>query len=253
MPKVIVVGDKDTDNDTMQSQSGTTVYAGSSGGIGSANATVHGVLADQDEIDDTPSTAQLAEARQEAIDAGATDIDSDPSDDAQGAPKSGVNTPCGSLPSYPGDSYVLSPNFNLGSVSSKCIFSHRVAPQCGLSLADLVCNLKALCVNILEPLKAHYPNGFRVNNGFRTGNGVSQHCRGQAADIQWSGISNSEYLTRAQWVRANLPFDQIIMEHSAKTHSLWIHISYNRTLGRQRGKVNTMIGGRYPSGLKLYY
>lgn len=258
MPKVIVVGDKDTHNDTMQSQSGTTVNAGSSGGIGSAAAAVHGVLADMDEVDDNPSTAQLAQARAEAIAAGATDIDTPPADGSQGESRAGVNTPCGTLPSYPGDSYSLSPNFTLGSVSSKTIFPARVAAQFGISLPDIVCNLKALCVNILEPLRGHYPNGFRVNSGFRNhntvgGGNVSQHCKGQAADIQWSGISNSEYLARAQWVKANLPFDQIILEHSANTHSLWLHVSYNRSLSHQRGKVTTMIGGKYYDGLKLYY
>ena len=253
MPKVIVVGDKDTSNDTAQSQSGTTVYAGSSGGIGSASTSVHGVLADQDEVDDNPSQAQLAEARAEALAAGATDIDSDPSDSAQGAGGAGVNTPCGTLPSYPSDSYKISPNFNLGTVSSKCVYPHRISAQNGLSMAEIVCNLKGLAVNILEPLRAKYPNGFRVNSGFRRGSGKSQHLRGQACDIQWSGISNQEYLTRAKWVRDNLPFDQIILEHSARTRSCWLHISYNRALSRQRGKVNTMIGGRYPPGLKIYY
>lgn len=253
MPKVIVVGDKDTNNDTMQSQSGTTVNAGSSGGIGSASTAVHGVLADQDEVDDNPTPAQMAQARAEALAAGATDIDSDPSDTGQGEGRAGVNTPCGTIPSYPADSYQLSPNFTLGMVSSKCVFPYRVAAQCGFSLADIVCNLKSLAVNILEPLRAHYPNGFRVNSGFRIGSGASQHNRGQACDIQWQGISNQEYLARAQWVRSNLPFDQLIMEHSPNTHSIWLHVSYNRSLGKQRGDVRTMIAGRYPKGLKVYY
>lgn len=253
MPKVIVVGDKDTHNDTMQSQSGTTVYAGSSGGIGSAAASVHGVMADQDEVTDNPTPAQMAEARAEAIAGGATDIDSDPSDSGQGGQRSGVNTPCGSLPSYPGDSYQLSPNFTLGMLSSKCVFPYRVAAQGGLSLADIVCNLKALCVNILEPMRAQFPHGFRVNSGFRVGSGKSQHLRGQASDVQWAGISNQEYLVRAQWIRDHLPFDQLIMEHSPKTHSIWIHTSYNRNAAKQRGEVLTMIAGRYPKGLKVYY
>lgn len=269
MGKWMVVKDQDEDNHDTRSDSsvsshvhsdgknkvqaqGINVFVGDSGGIGSAAATVHGVLASQDEVDDNPSTTDLAAARQEAIDAGANP-DANPDDQAQGDPKAGVNTPCGTLPSYPNDSYQLSPNFTLGTVSSKCIFPYRVRAQGGLSVPDIVCNLKALSTNILEPLRAHYPNGFRVNSGFRVGSGTSQHLRGQAADIQWSGISNQEYLTRAQWVRANLPFDQIIMEHSSKTRSLWLHISYNRSLSKQRGKVNTMIGGRYPPGLKLYY
>lgn len=265
MGKWMVVKDQDNDDHDQRSTGslpahtqknkviaqGINVYVGDSGGIGSANATTNGMLADQDDVDDKP---QLSPAQQAAVDAefaaaGGDLSAGDPSDTGQGSGRQGVNTPCGTLPSYPPDSYQLSPNFTLGMVSSKCVFPYRVSAQCGLSMPDIVCNLKALCVNVLEPLRAKYPNGFRVNSGFRKGSGKSQHLRGQAADIQWAGLPTSAYLDRAKWIRDNLPFDQLIMEHGK---SIWIHVSFKRG-GPQRSDVRTMYRNRYPAGLKLYY
>lgn len=260
----MVVKDQDNDDHDQRSTSnlsahtqknkviaqGINVYVGDSGGIGSANASFNGILADSDDVDDKPTLSPEQQAQVDAEFAAAGGVDTGaPSDTTQGSGGQGSNVICGNVPSYPADNYQLSPNFNLGQLSSKCIFPYRVASQCGLSLPEVVCNLKALCTNVLEPLKARYPNGFRINSGFRRGSGRSQHYRGMAADIQWAGLANSEYLTRAQWIRDHLPFDQLIMEHG---RSIWIHVSFKRG-GPQRGQVLTMIRNDYRPGLKLYY
>lgn len=265
MGKWMVVKDQDKDDHNQRSTAnlpahtqqnkviaeGISVFVGDSGGIGSANTTINGLLADSDDVDDKPTLSPELQAQIDAEFAASGGVDDgNPSDTAQGAGRQGVSTVCGTLPSYPADSYYLSPNFTLGSVTTKCAVSgYRIKAQCGLSMADIVCNLKALSVNILEPLKAKYPNGFRVNSGFRHGSGKSQHNRGMAVDIQWAGLPTSQYLTRAQWVRDNLPFDQLIMEHGK---SIWLHISFKRG-GPQRGQVLTMIKNDYRPGLKLYY
>lgn len=263
MGKWMVVKDQDEDDHNQRSTAnlpahtqknkviaqGINVYVGDSGGIGSGNTLANGILADQDEVDDNPSTADIDAARQEAIANGANPDDDTGFDPGQAGNRAGVNTVCGTVPSYPSDSYPLSPNFTLGMLSSKAVFPHRISAQNGLSVPTLVCNLKGLCVNILEPLRVKYP-GLRINSGFRRGSGKSQHLRGMAVDIQWAGLPNSAYLDRAKWVRDNLPFDQLLMEHGK---SIWLHISYDRNKKVQRGDVRTMIGGRYPPGLKLYY
>jgi hypothetical protein len=123
----------------------------------------------------------------------------------------------------------------------------------GLSEEDIVCNLKNVAENILEPLKAKYPN-VKVNSAFRgtpslAGGKVSQHQKGEAIDIQFTGISPSGYLPIAKWIAGTLPFDQMIFEHG---NSIWLHISCKRG-GPQRKKLTTMYKGNYESGLKLYY
>lgn len=150
----------------------------------------------------------------------------------------------------PDYSLQLSPNTTLGSFSTQAVFKHTVKAQAGLTIPDIVCNLKALANNVYEKVISKYP-GARINSGFRTmTNGKSQHEKGQAMDIQWPGISNQEYLQRAKWIADNLLFDQMIFEHG---NSIWIHLSYNRTSGSQRKNIMTMKNGSYEPGLKLYY
>ncbi len=144
----------------------------------------------------------------------------------------------------------LSRNYTLGQLSINTVLSRTtIRNQNGLDCGDIICNLKAVAENILEPMRARYP-GFNINSGFRAGSGRSQHIRGQAVDLQWPGKSNREMFEAAQWAARNLPVDQLIVEHG---HRIWLHLSYNRTASRQRGKLTTMINNRYTNGLSLHY
>ena len=155
------------------------------------------------------------------------------------------------------DKFQLSSNYTVADLSSKALFKHRVVAQHGFTVAQMVCNMKALSENVLEKVNAQYP-GFRINSGFRTSTGgTSQHERGMAVDIQWPGISNKEYLARAQWIKANVTFDQLIFEHG---NSIWLHLSYdrNRVIQKtpQRGKSLTYYpkdSPKYKPGITLYY
>ena len=147
--------------------------------------------------------------------------------------------------------YRLSENFTLGQLSINAVFPHGIRAQNGLSVSQIVCNLKHLAVNILEPLKAKYPN-IRINSGFRAGSGGSQHNKGQAVDIQIPGAPASLYSEVAAWIAKNLPFDQFILEHGK---SVWLHISYNSN-GSQRGQKLTYwprSSPQYKAGLVNYY
>lgn len=146
----------------------------------------------------------------------------------------------------------ISSNYRLRDLSIGCIFAHKIKAQRGLSEEDIVCNLQNVAINILEPLKKQFPN-MRVNSGFRgtpsIPGGVSQHEKGEAVDVQFTGFSNKDYLNASNWVRENLPFDQFIFEHG---NSIWFHISCKRN-GGQRKQLLTMLNGKYESGIKLYY
>jgi len=148
-------------------------------------------------------------------------------------------------------SYRLSQNFTLRHLSLGTVFPHSVKAQGGLSLSEIVCNMKNLAINILEPLKAQYPN-IRINSGFRLGSGKSQHNKGQAVDIQIPGASAKVYTDVAAWIVKNLPYDQFILEHGK---SVWLHISYNKNGGRRmRGTYYPRKAPQYQWGvLKNYY
>lgn len=103
----------------------------------------------------------------------------------------------------------------------------------------IVDNLRALCENILQPVRDRYgpfmpTSGYRcpdVNRGIG-GSETSQHTRGQAADFEVPGVPNHELAT---WIRANLPFDQLILEcyTPGEPNSGWVHCSYDAGGGRQ--------------------
>lgn len=156
---------------------------------------------------------------------------------------------CGAGVSYDAK---ISPNFRLRDLSISATFAHKIKAQRGLSEEEIVCNLQNLAVNILEPLKAQFSN-VRINSGFRgtasVPGGVSQHEKGEAVDVQFTGFTSQQYLEASKWVKANLPFDQFIFEHG---NSIWFHISCKRA-GSQRKQLLTMYQGNYESGIKLYY
>ena len=143
-------------------------------------------------------------------------------------------------------SYKLSPRFTLNDFSQGAIFSHPIKAQQGLTVSEIVCNLKHLAINICEPIVSQFGK-FQLNSGFRVGTGRSQHCRGMAVDIQWQGISNQEYLSRAKWIAENLNCDQIILE---KGRSYWIHVSFNRS-GNRRQVLSMTGNGKFVSGLHI--
>ena len=70
----------------------------------------------------------------------------------------------------------------------------------------------------------------------------SQHTRGQACDIEVPGQST---LKLAQWIAANLEFDQVICEcyNPAKgPNSGWVHVSIVPPgMGNNRGKELSFI------------
>ncbi len=124
-----------------------------------------------------------------------------------------------------------------------------VAVQNGMTVQDVCDNLKALVVNVWVPLKQHFPDAF-MTCSFRKGgsNPTSQHPKGMACDIQYKGISKSEYYVRAQWVRDNIKFDQFLLEYKTTGTGLpWHHLSYNKA-GSNRGQVFTFMNDKNCKG-----
>lgn len=102
-----------------------------------------------------------------------------------------------------------------------------------------VVNLTLLCTKVLDPLrKAMGP--ITINSGFRCkalnaavgGVSNSQHCKGQAADINIKGdIAYGKKLFN--WIKTHVDYDQLIWEHN-KQGVYWIHVSYNKDGNRKQ-------------------
>ena len=98
--------------------------------------------------------------------------------------------------------------------------------------ADQVEKLKALCENILQPVRDHFGR-VKVTSGFRSvelceaigSSNRSQHAKAEAADFECPGVDNAEL---ADWIHKNLPYDQLILEFytPGEPNSGWIHCSW---------------------------
>ena len=92
--------------------------------------------------------------------------------------------------------------------------------------------IKVLCAEVLEKVRIALGPTI-INSGYRGeqlnkavgGSTKSQHCKGQAADIEVLGVST---LDLATWIRDNCDFDQLILEfhNPADPSSGWVHVSY---------------------------
>lgn len=127
--------------------------------------------------------------------------------------------------------------------------------------AEIIANLKALCENVLEPLRS-YANSITphkqgekegvsiiIGSGYRSpqlnshpevrGATTSQHMTGQAADIHIPDTDTGNQWF--EWMEDNLQFDQLIKERSTKTSkSFWIHVSFRKD-GNNRQQVKYLI------------
>lgn len=141
----------------------------------------------------------------------------------------------------------LSPNFTLAELTKSSTAIRRGIDN--TPSAEHIANLRQLCLNILEPIRAHYGSPVRITSGYRNaklnkaigGSATSQHCFGQAADFSVEGQSNHEV---CKWIRQNLKFDQLIYEFG---ESGWVHCSFDNTLR------NTVISASKVNGKTKYY
>jgi hypothetical protein len=96
-------------------------------------------------------------------------------------------------------------------------------------------SMKLVAEMCFEPLREWYGKPIGISSFFRSvalnravkGSPRSQHCKGQAididADIFNNGITNRDIY---QWLVDNADFDQIIWEYGDDNNPAWVHVSY---------------------------
>ena len=91
--------------------------------------------------------------------------------------------------------------------------------------------MKLLAEKVFEPLREWVGGPIKVNSFFRSpelntkigGSKTSQHCKGQAIDIDdvYGYKTNSDMY---HWIKENLSFDQMIWEFGTDTQPNWVHV-----------------------------
>jgi hypothetical protein len=107
-----------------------------------------------------------------------------------------------------------------------------------------IASMRALCLYVLEPIRAHFGVPITVSSGYRSpqvnrkigGSSTSQHMKGEAADINVWGVDTTEVF---DWIvfYSGLDFDQCIHEFGS-----WVHISYTE---RRQNRYMALNAYRY--------
>ena len=118
-------------------------------------------------------------------------------------------------------------------------------------------NMVLVAEEIFEPLRTYVGGPIKINSFYRSpelnraigGSSKSQHCKGQAIDIDdtFGKMSNAEMY---EFIKDNLDFDQMIWEFGDDKNPDWVHVSYvspadnrNRCLKayKDNGKTKYMV------------
>lgn len=140
----------------------------------------------------------------------------------------------------------LSENFTLGDLTkngSRIPRQNYVVKGIEYTPQQIVCNMKGLCENILEPIVSKYGrDSFTITSGFRVppvGNipgslGVDSsgrprqeggdHPIGCAVDLVFKQGKNFMFQVATDLVKTLPSFNQIILEYTAR--SCWIHVAF---------------------------
>ena len=135
------------------------------------------------------------------------------------------------------------------SIPLSSLAKKGITCQLGLREDDVLYNLSLLCKNVLEPVKAKYPD-IKIESGFRQVNtGIGQHERGQAADIIIPSAEDTLIYEVADFIAKTLQFDQVILNYSMR-RSPWIHVSFSST-GLRRSALTRDFDDTFHTGLFL--
>lgn len=113
----------------------------------------------------------------------------------------------------------------------------QTATRLGIDNSPTIAHLEALravAKNVFEPIRNHFAVPIAVTSGYRSralneairGSRRSQHCHGQALDIDadvYGRITNAEIF---HYIKDHLDFDQLIWEFGNEETPDWVHVSY---------------------------
>lgn len=108
---------------------------------------------------------------------------------------------------------------------------------------SVVENMKLLAEKVFEPIREHFKTPIHVSSMYRGlvlnqaigGALTSQHCSGQAMDIDMGDKGKPSNFEVFQYIKNNLKFDQLIWEMGTDKNPSWVHVSYSST--KNRGQV----------------
>jgi hypothetical protein len=180
----------------------------------------------------------------------------------------------------------LSKYYTLGALTTQVADTNSqfaVQDQAELTRYEIVSNLKALSVNVLDPLFEQYPNmvissGFAPttnylmsiddNNAYRDLissiqvnvssdqidqintqlNTATPLMLGKGVTLHFPGATVTEYYNIAQWIKNNIAFDQLRLEYTTLgNQEPWITVTYDQLANRAidyADKIVSVVNGQ---------
>jgi zinc D-Ala-D-Ala carboxypeptidase len=145
----------------------------------------------------------------------------------------------------------ISPHLNLAELTRS-----ETAKRNGIDntpTAEHLENFKLLADKVFEPIREHFKTPIFISSGYRSkelnelikGSATSQHCKGQAIDIDMDG-GNGEVTNRMvfDFIKNKLDFDQLIWEFGTDFNPDWVHVSYVKGKNRKQKLKAVRSGGK---------
>lgn len=114
-------------------------------------------------------------------------------------------------------------------------------------------NFKLLAEKVFEPIRLHFKTPIFISSGYRSkalndfigGSASSQHCKGQAIDIDMDGskggVTNKMVF---DFIVSRLEWDQVIWEFGSDSNPDWVHVSFVKTGNRKQKLKAVRVGGK---------
>ena len=114
-------------------------------------------------------------------------------------------------------------------------------------------NFKLLAEKVFEPIRLHFKEPIFISSGYRSkalndfigGSASSQHCKGQAIDIDMdgskAGVTNKMVF---DFIVSRLEWDQAIWEFGTDLNPDWVHVSYVKTGNRKQKLRAVRVNGK---------
>jgi len=107
---------------------------------------------------------------------------------------------------------------------------------------SVIANMKLLAENVFEPIREHFNvpiyvssmyRGLVLNNAVK-GSITSEHCSGQAMDIDMGDKGKPSNKEIFDYIKKNLDYNQLIWEMGDDKNPSWVHVSYSDKKNRKQ-------------------